>query len=99
MKSKQRTLTLNDSAQASNPGQLAINYLRWFISFPQAPLKLLKKVTISSLIAATATWISWYTLNDIWADPNDGQMGRSIVILLVFLNITVWVVTDRKSVV
>ena len=95
MKSKQRTLTLNDSAQASNPGQLAINYLRWFISFPQVPLGLLKKVTISSIIAATATWISWYILDDIWADPNDGPAGRSIVMVLVFLNIIIWVVTGK----
>lgn len=59
MDEKQRSVTLDDSAQASNPGGLSVERIRWFSSYPLWPLIWLLSAALFLILALLAHWLFW----------------------------------------
>jgi len=59
MDQQQRSVTLDDSAQASNPGGLSVERIRWFSSYPAWPLIWLLSAALFLILALSAHWLFW----------------------------------------
>ncbi|NQE37776.1 DUF3239 domain-containing protein [Microcoleus asticus] len=54
-----RTFTLDNNTQASNPGGLNVNYLCWIRSFPQEPVCLISSLTVTIGCDLLVNWALW----------------------------------------
>ncbi|MFY8073681.1 MAG: DUF3239 domain-containing protein [Pirellula sp.] len=59
MNEEQSTWTLDDSSRASNPGNLDVQYLRWFKSYPMWPLVWFSTLAIFTLLSIFLHWVFW----------------------------------------
>jgi hypothetical protein len=59
MEQEQKSLTLNNSTFASNPGELDVQRLRWFMSYPKWPVIWMLSLAFFLVLAIFAHWIFW----------------------------------------
>ncbi len=59
MSQEQRTITLDDSARASNPGNLEVNLFRWLRHYPKWPVIWFGSLLLFVGLAFVGHWTYW----------------------------------------
>lgn len=53
------TWTLDDTLRSNNPGQVQVEYLRWFLHYPAWPLGWMLGLALSIVLAIVVHWAFW----------------------------------------